>query len=80
MKNRDGIVEYVAQPHIEIVGNSEFVVEGLKSILEYKEDKIKISLGKYSVTFFGDGLRIDSFSYEGAVVQGTVISMEFSSD
>ncbi len=80
MKNRDDIIAYTFQPHIEIIGNSEFVVDGLKSILEYTKDKIRIDLGKYSVAFYGDGLYINSFTHEGAVVQGTVVTMEFCSN
>ena len=80
MKNRDGIVACATQPHIEIIGNSEFVVDGLKSIIEYTKDKIRIDLGKYSVAFYGDGLYIGAFTHEGAVVQGTVVTMEFCSN
>ncbi|MBE6719613.1 MAG: hypothetical protein E7571_03015 [Ruminococcaceae bacterium] len=80
VKNRDSMIEYTAKPHIEIIGNNECVVDGLKSILEYTKDKIRIDLGKYSVTFFGDELYINSFSHEGAVVEGTIIGMEFGSN
>ncbi len=80
MKERDDIISYTSQPHIEIVGNTECVVDGLKGILEYTKDKIKIDLGKYSVTFFGDELYINSFSHEGAVVDGTIISVEFGAN
>ena len=80
MKNRDDIIAYTAQPRIEIIGNSEFVVDGLKSVLEYTKEKIKIDLGKYSVAFYGDALYINAFTHEGAVVQGTVVTMEFCSN
>ena len=78
-KNKDAehLVEYVTHPHLELIGNSECVIDGLKGITEYTKDKIKINLGKYSVTFFGDGLYINSFSREGATVEGTIISLEY---
>ncbi len=77
MKNRDDIVSYTSSPHIEMVGNNQCVVDGLKSILEYTKDKIKIDLGKYAIEFYGSELYINSLSHEGAVVEGTIISMEF---
>lgn len=80
VKNTDDIVTYTHSPHLELVGNSECVVDGLKGIIEYTKEKIKINLGKYFVTFIGDELYINSFSHEGAVVQGTIISVEFESN
>lgn len=71
------MLEYSDMPRIELVGNSECMVEGMKGILEYTKEKIKINLGKYYVTFFGDELFIKSFSYQGAIVQGNIISVEF---
>lgn len=74
------MVDYAVKPRIELVGSSECVIEGIKSICEYNHDKIRINLGKYCVTFFGDELWIDSFSPKGAIVQGTIISMEFDTN
>lgn len=75
-KDRDSIVTVTREPHLELIGCSECVVDGLKGILEYGDDRIKINLGKYYATIFGDGLYIDSFSYEGAVIRGTIVSVE----
>ena len=83
MKKRsdsENIIEYVTYPHLEIIGNSECLVEGIKGITEYTKEKIKLNLGKYSVTFFGDELSINSFSYEGMTVEGTIISLEYESN
>lgn len=74
---RDDIVQYAVSNRLEIIGVGECVVDGLKSICEYSADKIKMDLGKNYVTFFGDCLRIDSFSPRGAIVQGTIVSLEF---
>ena len=83
MKRRadsENLIAYTTEPHIELSGNSECVVDGLKGITEYSKEKIKINLGKYSVSFFGDELYINSFSHEGATVEGTIISLEFESN
>ncbi len=80
MKNTDSerTLQYACSPRIELIGNEECFVEGLKRIEEYSEGKIKIGLGRLSVTFLGDGLFINSFSEEGATVEGTIMKMEFS--
>ena len=79
MKYRDDIVAYANAPRLEIVGDSQCVVDGLRGILEYTKDRIKIDLGKYAVLFIGSDLYINALSHEGAVVEGTLISMEFCS-
>ncbi|MBQ7202734.1 MAG: YabP/YqfC family sporulation protein [Eubacterium sp.] len=77
MKSREDIIEYATSPHIELVGNHECVVDGLKGILEYTKDRVKVDLGKINAIISGCELSIDSFSKEGAVVCGTIISLEF---
>lgn len=65
------------EPRIELYG-SECLVDGLESIIEYSSQKIKVSLGTQKITFFGSNLKINSFTREGAVVEGNIESMEFS--
>lgn len=69
---------YFGKPRLEMTG-SECLVDGLQSIVEYSSDKIIVNLGSQTITFLGDDLRINSFTREGAVVEGNIISMEFSS-
>lgn len=64
--------------HVEITGNSECLVDGLNGILEYTSEKIKINLGSQIVTFRGSNLVINSFTRDGATVEGVIMSMEFS--
>ncbi len=71
---------YTGKPRIEFYGNDECVVDGLKSIIKYSADEIILNVGKVAVKFLGDDLHINSFSTEGAVVNGFIISMEFSND
>lgn len=72
-------VEYfTGEPHLELYGNTQCVVDGLKSVLEYSGGRIKLSIGKRAVTFLGENLHIDSFTAEGAIVEGFIMSMEFS--
>lgn len=70
-------MNYAVSPRIELIGHSQCVIEGLQGIAEYNCDKIKVNLGKYNATFFGDNLFINAFSYEGAIIEGTIVSLEF---
>lgn len=63
--------------HIEIVSNCCAMVEGCKSVLEYDDTVIKLNLGKTSVTFFGSDMTIKSLALEQAMIEGTILSMEF---
>ena len=80
LREEKNIVSYALQPHIEICGTDECVLDGIKGISKYSNDAITVCLGKFNVSFFGDNLYINSFSSEGAVLRGNIISMEFSSD
>lgn len=69
---------YFGKPRLEMTGR-ECLVDGLQSIVEYSNDKITVSLGSQIITFLGDDLHINSFTREGAIVEGNIVSMEFSS-
>lgn len=69
---------YTGKPRIEFYGTDECVVDGLKSIIKYSADEIILNVGKTAVKFLGSDLHINSFSPEGAVVNGFIMSMEFS--
>ena len=53
------------------------MVDGCKSVLEYDDTRIKLSLGKGSVSFFGQDMTIKSLSLEQAMIEGTIVSVEF---
>lgn len=80
LKSKDNIISYTYDSHLELIGNSKCIIDGLKSIAAYNSDKIKVNLGKNYVTFLGDSLFINAFSPEGAVIEGTIISLEFESN
>lgn len=67
------------QPRLEIIGNS-CLVDGLDKILEYTPGCIRLVVGKKEITFNGDSLCINSFSHTGAVIEGFIMSMEFSGE
>lgn len=69
---------YFGKPRIEMTGQ-ECLVDGLEKILEYSDEKIQVSLGSQLITFYGYDLSINSFTHEGAVIEGLITSMVFSS-
>lgn len=69
---------FTGKPRLEIMGN-ECLVDGLEGILEYTSERIKLTVGKKEITFIGDELYIESFSHHGAVIEGTIYSLEMSS-
>lgn len=71
---------YTGQPRLEFYGTDECVVDGLKSIIKYSADEIVLNVGKIAVKFLGSELHINSFSPEGAVINGFIMSMEFVSN
>lgn len=78
MKNTENMVAYTIEPHIELIGNSELIINGLKGIGEYTDEKIKIDLGRYVITIYGDNLYINSFTKDGAIINGMIISIELN--
>lgn len=61
------------------MSGSECLVDGLKSVIEYSSSKISVSLGSQIIVFNGFDLKINSFTRDGAIVEGNITSMEFSS-
>lgn len=63
--------------YIELVSNCSVLVDGCKSVMEYDDSIVKLDLGKMRVKFTGSGLTIKSLSLSQAMIEGTVISLEF---
>ena len=77
---RTDISERALPPRIELCSNTFCCVEGIKKILDCSEKCIKFNLGKRNAVFCGDSLYIRSFSSDGAVIEGIIVSLEFEDD
>ena len=64
--------------YIELVSNTCALIDGCRSVMEYNEELIKLNLGKNTVSFSGTGLTIRSLSMEQAMVEGFIVSVDFS--
>ncbi len=70
-------LDYVfGKPRIEMTG-SECLVDGLESVVEYSDSRISVSLGSQVIVFNGFNLKINSFTRDGAIIEGDITNMEF---
>ena len=76
----DTVTGYASCAHIHLIGSGECVVDGLKRVLEYTSDYIRIDLGSFCVGINGCALRINEFSPEGAIIRGDIRSLEYFSN
>lgn len=66
-------------PEIILTGNKKATIEGMKEIIEYSPDTVKISTGKLFLSFSGDSLSITNLENERLIVSGDIFSLSFSS-
>lgn len=67
----------IAGPMINVISNREASVDGCRGVVDYYDDRIKLSIQGGSVTFFGQGLHITSFTENSAVISGRLQNIEF---
>ena len=63
--------------HIELMGNKEAIVNGVRGIILYEEDTVRLSVGKKEIKFCGEGLELKAFSTSSVIVEGEIYSVEF---
>lgn len=68
----------VTGAHTEIFSNKKIILEGCVSILDYRNDYIKLKLNKGILIIMGTDFIIPSFEGENIVIKGNIISVEFS--
>lgn len=78
MNSLDSVTAYTCLPHIHIVGSGECVVEGLYGINEYSAECMELNMGKFTLRLTGFGLHIDAFSHDGAIIQGSISTLELN--
>ena len=67
----------ITGPMINLSSNREASVDGCRGVVDYYDDRIKLSIQGGSVTFFGQGLHITSFTENSAVLSGRLQNIEF---
>ncbi len=65
-------------PKLEMVSNTEAVLDGCTGVLEYTQDVMKLACGKrLTVKFSGQGLEIKALNCETVKITGHIVSVEF---
>lgn len=64
---------------IQLMGNRECIIEGCQGILEYGDDLIKLNIGTCVLAFRGSELTLRALNDDGAVVEGLITDLNFSS-
>lgn len=77
LKKKANELDYIfGKPRLELTG-SECTIDGLKSVIEYSDTRISVSIGSQVIVFNGFDLKINSFTRDGAIVEGNITCMEF---
>lgn len=63
-----------------LIGNSEFVIENYDGIIEYEEEKIRLSTKMGIISVFGNRLIIDELDDENLMVRGKIESISIESE
>ena len=69
---------YVPSVRIELLSNRQAVVDGCRGIIEYSDSCIRLSTDRMILKFTGTGLEIKSLTDSGVIVEGTILSLEYS--
>ncbi len=70
-------VPELSGPIINLCSNREASVDGCRGVVDYYDDRIKLSIKGGSVTFYGQGLYIASFTESSAEIRGSLQNIEF---
>ena len=68
----------ISGPIIKICGNREVSVDGCRSVVDYYDDRIKLSISGGAVTFFGTDLKITTLTDSQATIKGNLNNVEFA--
>ena len=74
---RQPAADFYRLPELEIRGGV-ILTEGCRKILDFEPQKLCLDLGRIVVTFYGQGLHIESLNGKRAVVGGAVARIDFT--
>ena len=64
-------------PILTITGQNDLTVENYKGILEYREDKIRLSLKQGQVEICGTHLKIEYYTGKDMKISGQIDKLEY---
>ncbi len=65
-------------PHIELTGNREILIDGVRSISEYGDTQVLLDCGKINVEIIGTSVCINRYLGNEVVVSGVLTEISFS--
>jgi len=63
--------------HIELIGDKEASIEGVKGVIAYEPNEVKLNIGQKILRFTGLNLCLKCLTDESAIVVGEIKSLEF---
>lgn len=69
---------FLSQVRVELLSNRQAVVDGCRGIIEYSDSCIRLSTPRLILKFTGTGLEIKALTDASAIVEGTILSVEYS--
>lgn len=79
-KEKNGIFPVnlsAGNPILEMYGNREINIEGVKGVLEYDVTIIRINTGHMIISFYGRGLAISCLTSSSLTIKGFINKIEF---
>ena len=70
--------DFYAQPMLHINCYGQVQVENCREILLYDSSQIRLDMGRWDVTVYGDGLELCAASRGQLLLRGRVLCTEFS--
>ena len=68
---------FLPQVRVELLEDSQAMVDGCRGIVEYSEERVRLSAGRFILKFTGEGLRLRSLTDTGVIVEGSILSLEY---
>lgn len=75
---RQPAADFYAQPMLHINCYGQVQVENCREILLYDSSQIRLDMGRWEVTLYGDGLELCAASRGQLLLRGWVLRTEFS--
>ena len=63
--------------HFKIFSNKNAVIDGCAGVIEYTPELIKLNIGKGTVSFFGNDLKISFYGDTQLSLCGEILNIEF---
>lgn len=71
------VADVVNGETIEVIGNNRVIIENANKILEYKQECIRLNVGKRIVKISGGHLKMNDYTDKNIVINGIITDIVF---